>query len=128
MSTYSIFIFNQQLSISRLSISSNHSLEIDGTKWSGEVPEELRNTNGVNSSGFVYIIVVPGFLVSKSKEFFSLSSALGEVSAENLNGSSSSRIFSQIEFTTWFWVFTFIIYTFNSVVGNHVLSKFINWV
>ena len=128
MYTFSIFIFNQQLSILRLSISSTFSLEIDSTEWSGEVSEELGNTDGINLTGFVYIIVVPGIVISKSEEFFSLCSALGKVGTKNFDGGFSSRVFAQIEFTIWLWVFSLTIHTFNCVIGDHILSEFINWI
>jgi hypothetical protein len=70
------------------------SLEIDGTKWSGKVSEELRDTDGVDSSCLINIIIVPGIIISKAKEFLSFSSALGEVGTENLNRSFSSRVLS----------------------------------
>ena len=123
-----MFIFNQQLSILRLWTSSTFSLEIDGTKWSGEVSEELGNTDGINLSGLVYIIVVPGIFVSKCQEFISLFFALSKVSAKNFLSSLFSRVFSQIEFTVWLWVGTFTIHTFEGIIGDHILSEFINWI
>ena len=123
-----MFIFNQQLSILRLSTSSTFSLQIDGTEWSGQVSEELGDTDGFNSAGLVYIIVVPGIFVSKAQEFLSLFFALGKVGAKDFLGSFSSRVFSQIEFTIWLWVCSLSIHTFDGVVVEHILSEFINWI
>ena len=116
------------MSILRFQISKMLSLEIDSTKWSGEVSEELGNTDGVDLSCLVNIIIFPGIIVSKSKEFLSVFSALGEMGAENLCRSFSSRVFSQIKFTSWLWVSSFSFNSFNCVFGKHILSEFINWI
>ena len=77
----------------RFVISKTFSLEINCTKRSGQISEELGHTDGVNSAGFVYIIVIPGVIVSKIKEFFTLFFALGKVSAKNFNRCSSGSFF-----------------------------------
>lgn len=107
------------------------SLDIKGSKWSSEISEELRDSNGVDSSGAVNIIVSPGLVifVLESEVFLGFSPTFGEVGAEDLEGSISSSSLGEVERSSWLWVLVLWVGdSLNSVLGEHVLGESVNWV
>ena len=107
------------------------SLDIKITEWSGEISEELGDTDGIDFSLVVDIIVIPCLVISvfEIEPSITISSTLSEVSANNFLSGTSCASFSQVEFSSWLWVLQFWISdSLNSVVCEHILGEFVNWI
>ena len=93
--------------------------------------QALGETNSINLSVMVDIIIIPCFiktsfcLVSSktSKPSFSFFAAFMEMSTRDFFCYSPCSFFWKIKLSIWFTIWT----TFNCVVVNNILSKFINW-
>lgn len=105
-----------------------YSLKVDHAKRSGQEPEELRDTDGIDSALSVDIVVVPGILVVVVEVVLTVLSALVEVGADDLSSGKSGGVLSQGEVSSWLGVSLLVGVTLNSILVEHVLGERINGV
>jgi hypothetical protein len=119
---YQLFVISAELSATL------QSLQVDLTERSGQESEELGDTDSVDSSNSVDVVVVPGVVVVEVEVLLSFLTALLEVSADDLNGGALGTVLGEVERTGWRWVVLLVGNSLDGVLVKDVLGESINWV
>ena len=119
---YQLFVIFAELSATL------QSLQVDLSERSGQESEELGDSDGVNSSLSVDVVVVPGVVVVQIEVLCSFLAALLEVGADHLDGGVLGTVLGQVEGSGWLWVVLLVGNTFDGILVKDVLGESINWI